>query len=321
MKKEILALNLIFSVMVQAKLNTGDTFSLWNNVAPGSEKVVLKEEILERSKNPNLKDRAAINIKTPTITAYVPKKQNGVGILVIPGGGYERVVLDKEAEELSPWLNGEGITYFVLKYRLPKNNHKNKEIVPLQDAQRAMKIIRNYSKDWGLDKNKLGVMGFSAGGHVASTLSSKYDEKVYEKTDKIDDISARPDFQILGYPVITMMEPYAHKGSKKYLLGENPDMSLVEKFSMERNVYEALPMTFIMHATDDKSVPVENSIEYYKSLRGKNIPVELHLYQDGGHGYSIRGTIGKSVANWTSVVTNWLKANKIIEEQETSEGK
>ena len=313
MKKKILILNLALSIMAYGKLNTGDTFKLWENIAPGSEKVEITEEVLERSKVPEVRDRAAINIKTPTITAYVPEKPNGVGILVIPGGGYERVVLDKEADELSSWLNGEGITYFVLKYRLPKNNHKNKEIVPLQDAQRAMRIIRNHSKEWGIDNKKIGVMGFSAGGHVASTLANKYEEEVYEKSDAIDEISARPDFQILGYPVITMTEPYAHKGSRKYLLGENPDLDLIEKFSMEKNVHENTPMAFIMHATDDKSVPVENSLKYYTSLKDYKIPVELHLYQDGGHGYSIRGTIGKSVANWTSVVTNWLKVNKIIE--------
>ena len=313
MKKKILILNLALSIITYGKLNTGDTFKLWENIAPGSEKVEITEEVLERSKVPEVRDRAAINIKIPTITAYVPEKPNGVGILVIPGGGYERVVLDKEADELSSWLNGEGITYFVLKYRLPKNNHKNKEIVPLQDAQRAMRIIRNHSKEWGIDNKKIGVMGFSAGGHVASTLANKYEEEVYKKLDAIDEISARPDFQILGYPVITMTDPYAHKGSRKYLLGENPDLNLIEKFSMEKNVHKNTPIAFIMHATDDKSVPVENSLKYYASLKDYKIPVELHLYQDGGHGYSIRGTIGKSVANWTSVVTNWLKANKIIE--------
>lgn len=313
MRKKLLFLNLIISMLVQAKLHTGDTFQIWEGVAPGSEKVEIKEEILERSKDPKIKDRAAINIKIPTITAYVPKNPNGVGILVIPGGGYERVVLDKEAEELSPWLNGEGVTYFVLRYRLPKNDHENKEVVPLQDAQRAMRVIRNYSEEWGLNQEKIGVMGFSAGGHVASSLANKYDEKVYKNTDKIDEISARPDFQILGYPVITMTEPYAHKGSRKYLLGKNPSIELVEKFSVEKNVHEKTPIAFIMHATDDKSVPVENSLKYYQSLREKKVPVEFHLYQDGGHGYSIRGTTGKSVANWTDVVMNWLKANKIIE--------
>lgn len=290
MKKKILILNLALSIITYGKLNTGDTFKLWENIAPGSEKVEITEEVLERSKVPEVRDRAAINIKIPTITAYVPEKPNGVGILVIPGGGYERVVLDKEADELSSWLNGEGITYFVLKYRLPKNNHKNKEIVPLQDAQRAMRIIRNHSKEWGIDNKKIGVMGFSAGGHVASTLANKYEEEVYKKLDAIDEISARPDFQILGYPVITMTDPYAHKGSRKYLLGENPDLNLIEKFSMEKNVHKNTPIAFIMHATDDKSVPVENSLKYYTSLKDYKIPVELHLYQDGGHGYSIRGT-------------------------------
>ena len=143
MKKKMMALNLILSVIVQGKLNTGDTFKLWEGIAPGSEKIKIKEEILERSKTPNLKDRAAINIKDPTITAYVPEKPNGVGILVIPGGGYERVVLDKEAAELSPWLNGEGVTYFVLKYRLPKNNHENKEVVP---TSRCSKSHENNKK-------------------------------------------------------------------------------------------------------------------------------------------------------------------------------
>lgn len=291
-------------------LKNGDIIKIWPGIAPGSEELNLEEEIIERSENPELlHDRFAIKTITPTLTAYVPKNSNGVALLVAPGGGYARVVLDKESDELSEWLNGCGFTFFVLNYRLPGDGHKNRETVPLQDAQRALKIIRANAKNWNLNPKKIGIMGFSAGGHLATTLSDKYEEKVYDQIDSFDNVSAKPNFQILGYPVITMREPYLHRGSKSNLLGENPSEEMINKFSSELNITEFTPMTYIMHATDDLSVPVENSINYYLALKSKGVSAELHIFQDGGHGYSIRETKGKTVEFWTESVSKWLQVN------------
>ncbi|MGL4654021.1 alpha/beta hydrolase [Cetobacterium sp.] len=289
-------------------LSNGDVIKIWPNLAPGSEHLTLQEEVIERSKEPEkIKDRAVTKVITPTLTAYLPENPNGTALLVTPGGGYSRVVLDKEADELAPWLNTKGITFFVLRYRLPGDGHTNKEVVPLQDAQRAIRIIRYHAKYWNIHPEKIGILGFSAGGHLAASLSTKFNEIVYEKIDTIDEISARPDFQILGYPVISMKDPFVHKGSRKNLIGDDTSVDTQENFSLDLKVTSNTPETFIMHATDDKSVAVENSINYYLALKSKGIPVEMHIYEDGGHGYSIRGTKNKSVAAWTDAVTNWLK--------------
>lgn len=305
---------LLAGVLYGKPLKHGDIIQIWPNGAPGSEKLTFVEEVIERSKAPDkIKDRAVIKVVNPTLTAYVPKNPNGTALLVTPGGAYARVVLDKEADELSSWLNGDGITYFVLRYRLPGDGHEKKEIVPLQDAQRALRLIRSNAKEWNLNPDKIGVLGFSAGGHVAASLSTKYKQEVYKKIDSIDEFSARPDFQILGYPVITMEDPFVHKGSRKALIGETSSLEIQKQFSPDSFVDSDTPMAFIMHATDDKSVPVENSLNYYLSLKKNGVPVEMHIYKDGGHGFSIRGTLGKSVANWTRDTSNWLKANDILD--------
>lgn len=311
-KAAIGAFLLLTTLSVEAGIQNGEMIKIWPGIAPGSEGVLIQEEIVERSKTPEIiRDRAGVKTLTPTLTAYVPKNPNGVGILVMPGGGYARVVLDKESDELSSWLDAEGVTFFVLKYRLPGDGHENREIVALQDAQRAMRVIRGNTEKWNLNPEKIGIMGFSAGGHLASTLSAKYDEKIYKQVDEFDNFTAKPNFQILGYPVITMKDPHVHKGSRTNLLGENPSEEMINRFSSELNATEMVPKTYIMHATDDRSVPVENSIDYYLALKSKGVPVEMHIFQDGGHGYSIRGTKGKTVESWTETVSKWLKINVI----------
>lgn len=286
--------------------------NIWPNTAPGSEGLNFQEEILERSSNPETtKDRVVSKILNPTLTAYVPEKPNGTGILVIPGGGFLRLAIDKEGADLAPWLNELGVTYFVLRHRLPGEGHKNKEVVPLQDAQRALRYIRYNATKWNLDPGKIGVLGFSSGGYLAASLSTKYDEKVYEKVDKIDEVSARPDFQILGYPVITMLPPFAHEGTRKVLLGKTPSEETLIKFSLEKQVHSENPPAFIMAAFDDKVVPVENPISYCLALKNQGVSTELHIFKDGGHGYAIREAAGKSAAIWTELLTNWMRCNKL----------
>ena len=184
---------------------------------------------------------------------------------------------------------------------------KNKTIGPLQDAQEAIRMVRRNAEKWKLDPTKIGIIGFSAGGHLAATVSTQFNKKVY---DSKDTTSARPDFSILMYPVISMQDGITHKGSKTNLLGENPSAALVENYSNEKQVDATTPKTFIVHATDDKAVPVENSINYYLALKQNKIPVEMHLYENGGHGFGL-GTDGTN-KNWSKACENWLISNGFI---------
>ena len=299
-------------------LQDGQTINIWPEVAPGSEGLTLNEEVVERSTgSAKLKDRCAWKILNPTLTVYLPQKPNGAGVLIAPGGGYQRVVLDKEGEEPALWLNSLGITCFVLRYRLPGEGHQQGPDVPLQDAQRAIRLVRKNASNWGLNPDRLGIMGFSAGGHVASSLAVKYQQQVYQPIDGIDEVNARPSFLILGYPVITMQDGYVHMGSRNQLLGGQPTREQMDAFSNELYVTKDTPQTFIMHATDDTSVPVQNSINFYLALKKAEIPVELHLFKDGGHGYSIRLTHGKTCQLWPELCTEWLKSIGIIAEEQS----
>lgn len=292
-----------------APLRDGQVLSVWPGVAPGSEGLSFTEEVNERSEEPEkLKDRAVVKILRPTLTVYRPENPNGAALLVVPGGAYQRVVIDKEGDELSPWLKSLGITFFVLRYRLPGDGHRQAADVPLQDAQRALRLIRKNAASWGLDPKRLGVMGFSAGGHVASSLAVKYNQKVYEPLDIVDAVSARPDFLVLGYPVITMRDRYAHPGSRAELLGKNPTPRQLDAYSNELFITRDTPPAFIMHAGDDSSVPVENALRFYLGLRDAGVPAELHIFKEGGHGFSIRLAKGKTAENWTLLCGEWFRA-------------
>jgi acetyl esterase/lipase len=249
-------------------------------------------------------------VSEPTVTVFLAdaKIANGTSVVIYPGGGYHHLSINKEGYKIAQWLNTLGISAFVLKYRLPSDlTMKDKTIGPLQDAQEAMRMVRRNADKWKLNPNKIGVIGFSAGGHLASTLSTKFFEKVYTL---IDNTSARPDFSILIYPVISMQDGITHDGSKENLLGKNASSELIENYSNEKNVDATTPKTFIVHATDDKAVPVENSINYYLALKQNKIPVEMHLYENGGHGFGL-GTDGTN-KNWSKACENWLIANGFL---------
>ncbi len=249
-------------------------------------------------------------VSEPTLTVFLAdaKITNGTSVVIFPGGGYHHLSINKEGYKIANWLNTLGISAFVLKYRMPSDlTMKDKTIGPLQDAQEAIRMVRRNAEKWKLDSAKIGIIGFSAGGHLAATLSTQFDKKVY---DSKDNISSRPDFSILMYPVISMQDGITHKGSKTNLLGENPSTTLVENFSNEKQVNATTPKTFIVHATDDKAVPVENSINYYLALKQNKIPVEIHLYENGGHGFGL-GTDGTNT-NWSKACENWLIANGLI---------
>lgn len=276
--------------------------------APGAAGSTAKPVLTERSHDPQLPDRAWSGIRAPTITVYPAAHPNGTAMLVIPGGAYKRVVVDKEGTDLAPVFNQQGYTLFVMNYRLPGDGHREGADAPLADAQRAMRLIRKHSAQWGVRPDKLGVMGFSAGGHVAASLGTGFDRVVYPPLDALDRLSARPDFMILMYPVMTMTPPLAHAGSRHELLGASPDAQREMRYSPQRQVTANTPPALLIQAVDDPSVNMDNALMMFASLRRQHIPAELHLFEQGKHGFGIRGARGLPVAIWPQLVDRWIAA-------------
>ena len=255
-------------------------------------------------------------VSDPEIWYYpsekIKGKENNVAVLVIPGGGYWGLWFDKEGVDVAKWLNNIGVSAFVLKHRLPHWESKDcRSKVALMDAQRAMRIIRKNSKIWNIDPNKIGVLGFSAGGHLASTLSTHHDNGLDLSDLKIEKTSSRPDFSILVYPVITMNRPYAHNGSRENLLGKIPSQEYLDYYSNDLQVREDTPPAILIHSDDDKGVLPENSIQYYLALRKYNIPAALHIWEDGGHGYGLGNDKG-SIKSWAKICEEWMIQRGII---------
>ena len=304
MTSKIYKIHLIIVLMTGIIVHAQDKkIPLWEGQIPG-------EIIVNREENEVYKDnelQSTSDVTVPTISIFTPTdvKANGTSVIIFPGGGYSHLSMNKEGKKVAKWLNSFGITAYLLKYRMPSDlTMRDKTIGPLQDAQEAVRMVRRNAKKWNLDSNKIGVIGFSAGGHLAATLSTNFSEITYES---LDNTSPRPDFTILIYPVISMKNEIANKGSKEKLLGLNPSGELIKKFSSDLNVNSTTPNTFIAHATDDQSVLVENSINYYLALKNNKIQCELHLYEKGGHGFGL-GVLDTS-KNWTQDCENWMKSN------------
>lgn len=244
----------------------------------------------------------------PTLTAYLPPKEkaNGAAIIVCPGGGYSHLA-DHEGRPVAEWLNTLGITAFVLKYRLgPRYHHPS----PLLDAARAVRIVRARAAEWHLDANRIGILGFSAGGHVASTIGTHFDAGKADAADEIERVSSRPDLMVLVYPVITMKE-FTHAGSKKLLLGENPSPELMTLLSNDEQVTKDTPPAFLVHTADDAGVSVENSLRFAQAMRRAKVPVELHVYEHGPHGFGL-GTKDPILATWPQRCAEWLKVHGFV---------
>lgn len=256
------------------------------------------------------KDNGILRISTvqePSIEVYLPSKSNATGeaVLIFPGGGYEILAYDWEGTDIAKFLNGKGIAGIVVKYRLPSDiSQKNKHEVPLIDAQRAMRLVRSNAALFHLDTKKIGILGFSAGGHLASTLGTQFEEKVYLPLDAIDNENARPDFMVLGYPVITFGDK-THKGSKKNLIGEKPTQKMVDRYSSEKNVTQHTPPTFLFHASDDTGVTVENSLLFYSALNEKGVSATLFVYPNGGHGFSL-ALKDPFLKGWSDQMVQWI---------------
>ena len=242
----------------------------------------------------------------PQLLAFFPPegKANGTSVVICPGGGYARLSIVKEGQKIAEKFNEIGITAFVLKYRLPSDQIMvDKTIGPLQDAQRAIQIVRENAVKWKLDPARVGIMGFSAGGHLASTAGTQYVKAVIANPDHVN---LRPDFMILLYPVITF-GPYAHQNSKDNLLGKEPSAALIENFSGEKQVKTDTPPTFIVHAQDDAVVPIQNALLFYEALTANHVKAEMHIYPAGGHGFGLNNL--KSKAYWFDWLKGWLGDN------------
>ncbi len=271
---------------------TGQVLRLWQGDAPGAQG---KEDI-----------------DIPTLTVYAPPegKRNGAAVVVCPGGGYA-VLAPHEGRPVAEWFNTLGVTGFVLKYRLgPKYHHPSM----LYDVSRAIRMVRSHAGEWGLDPHRVGVLGFSAGGHLASTAATHFDDGNPNAPDVIDWVPSRPDVAILIYPVITLSGPYAHAGSRENLLGKTPSPEMIDLLSNEKQITPRTPPTFLVHTSEDNGVPLENSLLFIEGLRKAKVPVEFHLYEHGPHGFGM-GTDDPVLSDWPKACAKWLNGRGFLKAQ------
>ena len=291
--------NLILFFLLMPFAATAQEFvPLWTtDKMPNSKGIALKDEI---------RNERIYQVGTPGFYAFFPSNQEnkGAAVLICPGGGYERLAYVISGTQLAKWFNSIGISAFVLNYRLPNSpDLKQREIAPLQDAQRAVKIIRANAEKWQIQADKIGVLGTSAGGHLAANLGTATEDTA-KVGDELDKLSFNPNFIILISPVVTMGEN-THAGSRKNLLGANPSKELIEKYSLEKQVTARTPAAFIVHAADDEAVSPRNSLLFYNALLDKNIGASLHIFPKGGHSIALRNNPG-STETWTNLCEMWL---------------
>jgi acetyl esterase/lipase len=247
---------------------------------------------------------------TPTLSLYLPPAgtANGAAVVVCPGGGYGGLA-EHEGHPIAKWLNSLGVTAVVLKYRLGSAGYRHP--VELNDAQRAIRTVRARAEEWKVDPHRIGILGFSAGGHLASTAATHFDDGSASAGDPMERASSRPDFAVLIYPVITMEDPYTHKGSRQNLLGDNPSRELIELLSNEKQVTAKTPPCFLVHTTDDAVVPVENSLHFAEACHKAGVPVELHVFEHGPHGFGLGGQ-DPVLSTWPDLCAKWMKANHFM---------
>ncbi len=262
-----------------------DTLRLWPEGAPGAT-------------GSDEKDR-------PSLVRYPAPEDmaTGAAVIVCPGGGYNMLAMDHEGHQIAQWLNSFGVSAYILTYRLGKNGYKHP--IPMNDGKRAIRTVRAHAEKWSIDPNRIGVLGFSAGGHMASTLGTHFDAGNTSASDMIEQQSSRPDFMVLLYPVISFTEDYQHAGSRRSLLGDDADDELVASLSNERQVKANTPPTFLVHTNEDTGVPPENSIYFYLALREKNIPAELHVFEKGRHGLGM-GSRYSAFSAWPELCEAWM---------------
>jgi acetyl esterase/lipase len=271
-------------------IQDGLTLPLWSGAAPGA--LGMEDQDI------------------PVITVFLPRtmSQNTPAVVVCPGGGYVQLAMNHEGRQVANYLNSLGIAAFVLRYRLgPRYHHP----IELGDAQRAIRTLRSHAADWRLDPSRIGIMGFSAGGHLAMTAATNFDGGVARAQDAVDRFSSRPDFVVLGYPVISMTEAWTHPGSKTNLLGTTPDPALARSLSGELAVIKDTPPTFIFHTNADTAVPTENSVYYYLALRKMGVAAEIHIFEKGPHGVGLAND-DAALSEWSKLLANWLRGRGIV---------
>ncbi|KUG09502.1 alpha/beta hydrolase [Solirubrum puertoriconensis] len=298
MKKLLAAALLSLPLMSQAQT----VVPLYDKAVPNARPCNTKEVQQERGR--------ISGVTVPTLTVYLPAKPDSAqaAVIICPGGGYVRLATEHEGHEVAKAFNEAGVAAFVLKYRLPDDAcMTNKELVPLQDAQQAIKLVRDNSRKWNINPSRVGVLGFSAGGHVASSVGTKFGQAVIPNAANTN---LRPDFLILGYPVISFSDNLAHPGSREHLIGKTPAADRVVAYSNDRQVTAQTPPTFLMHAADDKSVPVGNTLAFFQALQHHQVPAEMHIYQRGGHGFGLHNPT--SPDKWFERALNWMRSNRLI---------
>lgn len=302
MKKVILLLLMVTSPAFSQR----PVIELYPEGAPGLKTGVTVEEVnTSTAANDIMRIR---NVTNPTLTAFIPEnKTSDASVIICPGGGYYILALDHEGYATAEWFAERGVTAFVLKNRLPQEElFNNSTIRPLQDAQQALRMVKASAASYGIDKEKIGIMGFSAGGHLAATASTHFENQVGELTD--ESISVRPAFSVLIYPVISFNDSYGHTGSRDNLIGKSPSKSDIEAYSNELHVTDKTPPTFLVHAFDD-FVNIENSLTYVRALKKANVPAELHLYDRGGHGFAFTNKKRGPVESWPDRLFDWMIIN------------
>lgn len=254
-------------------------------------------------------DARVSNVHTPTLTVYLAPEatRNGTAVIVCPGGGYQRLAIDKEGTTVAAWLNSLGVSAFVLRYRLVEYGHP----APLRDVLRAVRLLRSQASRWTIAPDRIGVMGFSAGGHLASSAGTLFDSPDGRTGAELDRVSARPDFLVLVYPVISMSPPHVHAGSRDSLLGANAPQALIDRLSTNLQITGQTPPTFLVHGGTDTSVPPENSVLFYSALRKAGVPAELHLYQEGAHGIGLEPNHGP-MSEWPRRCADWLGVRGLL---------
>lgn len=290
-----------------------ETINLWPDGAAPLARAAgagpLAPEVVEnRSTDGLVTDRAVWSISCPRMAVFRPDRPNGAAVLITPGGGYRLVVVDKEGYEMARWLTARDFTVFVLFYRLPGEGWALGPDTPLADAQRAIRLIRHRARDFAIDPERVATMGFSAGGHVCADLAARFAAAAYAPLDGADRLSARPFCAAPIYPVVSMDAAIAHAGSRRLLLGENPSPALEAAHSPDRVVPADAPPHFLLHAEDDPTVPVENTLRLRAALRVRKIPVETHLFANGGHGFGLRLAMGKPVGAWPELWHAWARS-------------
>jgi acetyl esterase/lipase len=294
----------LFAFMTQAAFGQ-QVIPLYPKDIPNSKRVPNQERTVVRDNGTEIVHA----ITVPTLTVFLPEKPAATrtSVIIFPGGGYKINAIKHEGTDIARKLNEWGVAAFVVKYRIPDDQWmEKKEIGPLQDAQQAIALVRSKAKEWNIDPNKVGIMGFSAGGHLASTAGTHFKNRVID--DKTSNL--RPDFLVLGYPVISFSDSVGHTGSRTNLIGKNPSPEKIREYSNELWVTSETPPTFIIHASDDKTVVPENSILFYQKLLKHNVPAELHFYERGAHGFGMDNPTTEE--KWMATFKNWLKSRGLL---------